>query len=62
MGNYFDLIDYNDNNNDEDDGDDEYTLTDYRHLKQMRFDPKIIVFIYAVTGCLLFYKTFIYVN
>ena len=55
MGSYFDLLDNNDD-------DDDYTLTDYRHLKEIKFNPRVVIFIYAVAGYLLFYKTFLYGN
>ena len=58
MGSYFDLLDNNDHD------DDDYTLTDYRHLNEIKikFNPRVVVFIYAVAGYLLFYRMFLYGN
>ena len=52
MGNYFDLVDINDE-------DDELTLTDYRHLKEIKFNPRVVLFIYLVAGYVVFYNMFI---
>lgn len=51
MCNYNDLIDNDD--------DDYYSMTDYRHINEIRVNPKFILFVFSVGSSIILYNMFI---